>query len=504
MLLVPGLTCWRAEQAHRVALFTDMEAYFLAAREAMSKARRSIHALNWAFDPDTLFEPDENGDGPPGDRFGPFLRDLAGENPELDIRILCWRSALAIAAAERFFPHRAKKCFAHSAVRFRLDGSTPLGACHHQKLIVVDDRLAFCGGGDIVPDRWDTSRHLDDDPRRQTSPRSGKDFESRHELMALVDGPAAAALGELFRRRWRRARLETPPEPSPQPPGEIEPDPWPSNAPVAARGATAGIARTAPKWRGEAEVRENESLHLAAIAAASGLIYMENQYFTSPVMAEALAGRLAERDGPEVVLVSTMHSPSWFDQLTMDQTRSRFLARLEAADAHGRFHAYCPLTRKGRFIVVHAKLSIIDDRLLRIGSANLNNRSMGFDTECDLVIEREEGEAGEEAGRTIAEFRTALVAHWLEVSPQAVAEQATRLGALAAAIETLDRGQRRRLQPLQAKRLGVVADLIARYHLGDPISAGDSWRPWARKRDIELALALARTKAAAARSAQVC
>ena len=47
-------------------------------------------------------------------------------------------------------------------------------------------------------------------------------------------------------------------------------------------------------------------------------------------MAEALAARLKEEDGPEIVLVSTQHSPSWFDRMTMDRTRILFLKRLKS------------------------------------------------------------------------------------------------------------------------------------------------------------------------------
>ncbi len=37
--------------------------------------------------------------------------------------------------------------------------------------------------------------------------------------------------------------------------------------------------------------------------------------------------------------------------------------------------------------MVHSKVMIVDDGFLRVGSANLNNRSMGADTECDLAFE---------------------------------------------------------------------------------------------------------------------
>lgn len=88
-----------------------------------------------------------------------------------------------------------------------------------------------------------------------------------------------------------------------------------------------------------------------------------------------------------MVLISTEHSPSYFDQMTMDRTRLAFLDRLRKADRHNRMKMYCPVTAMGLPIIVHAKLTIIDDQLMRIGSANINNRSLGFDPECDLSLE---------------------------------------------------------------------------------------------------------------------
>src|SRR5690606_27720400 len=140
-------------------------------------------------------------------------------------------------------------------------------------------------------------------------------------------------------------------------------------------------ARTEPARRERSAVRENEALHLDGIRRARRLIYFENQYFTSPLIAAALAERLREPEGPEVVLVTTGSSPSWFDRTTMDTARSEVLYRLEEADVHGRFTAFAPHTAGGKRIIVHAKVSIYDDEVLRIGSTNLNNRSLGFDTE---------------------------------------------------------------------------------------------------------------------------
>jgi len=478
VLLRPGLTCWRTERADRVAFLLDNATYFSAAKEAMLQARRSIHLLGWAFDPLTQLEPDESGGGPVEDRIGDLLKTLACERPGLDVRMLVWKSALPIAASQHFFPHRARRWFHDTPVKFRLDASIPLGACHHQKVLVVDDHLAFCGGGDFGADRWDTVKHRDHDLRR-TMPW-GKPHGPRHEVMALMEGPVAAALGELTRRRWARECGETlaPPEPTTQ---AARPT-WPAHVKVDFTDVEIGIARTEPDWRGHEEIREVERLHLASIAAAKRLIYLENQYVTSPVYGEALAARLAEPDGPEIVLVSTAEAPSWFDRMTMDQTRSTLLERLMEADVHGRFHAYCPYTRKGvSDIIVHSKVSIIDDRLLRAGSANLNIRSAGFDTECDVALEAQD----EPTRQGIDRFRSRLLAHYLGCPTDEFEAAHRACGSLAGAIDALNVGDPRRLRPLAPTRLGPLARVIAAYHLGDPADSEDSWRPWKRRAVIE-------------------
>ncbi|MBA3811501.1 MAG: phospholipase [Caulobacteraceae bacterium] len=456
-----------------------MADYFLAARDAMARATRSIHLLNWAFEADTLFDPRPGCEAPREGRFGYFLMDLASAKPGLDVRLLCWKSALPIAATQNFFPWRDEALFRGSKVRFVLDGRLPVGACHHQKMIVIDDAVAFCGGGDIGPDRWDTAAHLDDDPRREKSPHGKQCYDSRHELMALVDGPPARALGDLFRDRWRRATGE-----AVEAEDLLEPSAWPPDVEPGFTGVRVGISRTVAAWREYPEVREAKALTLASIAAARRSIYLENQYFTSPIVAEALAARLEEPDGPEVVIVSTQHSPSWFDRMTMDRTRSNFIRRLKDADAHGRFRAYSPVTTLGRTIIVHAKLAIVDDDVLRIGSANMNNRSMGFDTECDITFEAA-GEAAAASRAKIRAIRTRLLAHWLGCSDALMDETIEAKGSLGAALEALRQSGHCRLLPIEPRPLGPLATFIATFHLGDPVDSTDSWRLLERRRQLD-------------------
>ncbi len=467
-VLRPADTCWRTARAERAAFLIDNEAYFTAVFDALQKARRSVLLLGWGFDPRTRLFPD-GYDGPDDpDEVGRILVELAYARPELDVRLLIWKSALPISASQEFFPHRARKYFQGTPVRFRLDDSVPFGACHHQKVLVVDDRLAFCGGGDISVDRWDTPAHMDDDLRR-IMPKQ-ECHAPRHEVTMMVDGEAARALGDLARERWFRSTGERL-----APPPDAGGDPWPDHVPAQLAGVQVAIARTEPEWKSRPLVDEIRRLTLASIAQARKTIYLENQYFTSPAVTEALAARLTEPDGPEVVLLSTGRAPSWFDHLTMDRARGAMIWRLRAADVFGRFRALWPATAGGETIVVHSKVTVIDDRIARVGSANLNNRSGGFDTECELAVEAQ----SEAARLQIAAFRDRLVGHFLAQTGDTVAKARVEHGGLARALDALNREGR--LQPIEPPEVTAFGDFVARYHLGDPQDTRDAWRPGRRR-----------------------
>jgi phosphatidylserine/phosphatidylglycerophosphate/cardiolipin synthase-like enzyme len=301
--------------------------------------------------------------------------------------------------------------------------------------------------------------------------------------MMLVDGAAAAALGDLARERWRRAASGKPlptfsdPAHATSPPSRH--DPWPGSVQPNLIAASVGIVRTEPAWRGQAAVHEWLALTFQSIADARGCLYLENQYFTAPDIAEAIAQRLAEPDGPEVVLISTEKSPSYFDRFTMDRARSMVIRRLIAADAHGRFRAYCPETAAGHPVIVHAKVTIVDDQLARIGSANLNNRSCGLDTECELAVEA--SDAADASG--IETLRNRLIGHYLGRSAADIAAAVARHGGLIGAIEALN--NHGRLRPIAPLKMGQAEGFVAAYHLGDPRGVDDAWRPLRRRKLLE-------------------
>lgn len=228
-------------------------------------------------------------------------------------------------------------------------------------------------------------------------------------------------------------------------------------------------------WR--AEIHEIEALYLAIIGAARRTLYIESQYFASRLLAEAIAARLAEPDGPEVVVINPETADGWLEEGVMGSARARLMALVRKADTHGRFGLYTPVARQGTPIYVHAKIVIMDDTLMRVGSSNLNNRSLGFDTECDLSVEVAPGMPEEDRIRTkISSLQNTLLAEHLGVDVHAMA-QAIEVagGSLIGAIEAL-RGAGKSLLPFEPPDFGFLSDDVLRENeLLDPERPARRW-----------------------------
>jgi len=440
-ILQEGKNCWKVAPAARVKLLIDGAAYFAAVAEIFARAEKSILILGWDFDSRVRLTPAaENPTAASQDLRG-FLDSLVESRPELEIHILIW-SAPALYTLDR----EPVPTF-HPRIHFYLDANHPLGASLHSKIVVVDDGVAFAGGLDLAKGRWDTPKHPCEDSRRADF--NGTMLPPHHDVQIAVGGNAAAALGDLVRDRWRRAtgeRLQAP---------RTAADPWPSSLTPDVTDVDIAIARTEPAYGEDKEIREIEALLKDAIAAARRSIYFENQYLSSAAVGDALVSRLREADGPEVVLVITRNSEGWLEAAIMDVLRARLLKRLREADRHDRLRVYCPFIDglEKRCMSVHSKLLVVDDRLVRVGSANLANRSMGLDTECDLAFESDGRKEVEEG---IARFRNSLVAEHLEVPLERFTAAVTETNSLIAAIERLRGNRKRTLQPLD----GTVSELL--------------------------------------------
>jgi len=451
-LLVPGETCWRIEHARRFAVLVDGEPYFTAVREALVAAQRSILVLGW--DVDSRFElvPGGAKDGWP-DPLGAFLDAIVAARPALEAYILSWDYALLFALEREHFPQYKLERSTHERMHFRLDGVHPTGASHHQKIIVVDDAVAFCGGFDLTKCRWDTTAHRRDEPRRVEP--SGRPYAPFHDVGAVVDGDAARALGELARLRWRDATGETL-----APPAARDGDLWPASVAPELGPVDVAIARTMPSRVERPQIEEIRALTLSAIARTTRTIFVEQQYFTSSVTAEALEARLREPDGPEVVLVMSREQCGWLEERTMGVLRARLDRRLRAADRHGRYRLFAACRRDDAedCIHIHSKVLIVDDAFLSVGSANLSNRSMGLDTECNLAVDAR-GDA--DIAAAIRAVRARLVAEHLDGTPDEVERAIERAGSLSAAIDGFEPRARRlvRFEPeLTPDRDALVPD----------------------------------------------
>jgi phosphatidylserine/phosphatidylglycerophosphate/cardiolipin synthase-like enzyme/uncharacterized membrane protein YdjX (TVP38/TMEM64 family) len=440
-IFTAGRNYWRMARAGRVSFLIDSADYFAAFVAAAEQAQESIFIIGWDVDSRVRLTPEAAPDKSYRE-LSAFLKALVSRRRGLHVYVLEWDFAVIFALEREPLPIRIRRWRTHRRVQFRLDRAHPAGASHHQKIVVVDDAIAFVGGIDLSANRWDTSEHQAQDPRR-TNP-AGQLYPPVHDVQVAVNDEAAAALGHLARERWRRASGR-----QLRPPQRRRSDPWPSHLRPDLEQVLVAIARTEPVYNGNPEVREVEALYLDAIAAARRSIYIEAQYFTSAVIGEALAKRLSEASGPEVVLVLPHKASGWLEQNIMDVLRARLLQWLRTVDRFGRLRVYCPVVPglDGACVNVHSKVLVVDEQLVRIGSSNISNRSMGLDTECDLAIES----AGVASiARAIAHFRNRLVGEHLGVPAQQLGAVLDVEPSLIAAVDGLY-GRERTLKPLDAE-----------------------------------------------------
>lgn len=349
-----------------------------------------------------------------------LLKDLVRERPQLQIYLLLWDFSSIYLFGREAFQTIKLGMGTDSRIHFHFDDQHPISASHHQKVVVLDDTLAYCGGIDLTGNRWDTASHLPDDPLRVNP--AGESYAPFHDVQVAVTGAPAAWLGKLCRERWRRAtgtRLPRPPRRRGQHVFDLGAD--------SLRQATVGISRTLPSFKGQPEVREVERLFGDLIDSAKQSIYIENQYFTSSLVCRKLSESLQRPDGPEIVMVLPKLQDSWLAKVTMGLLSMRCILNLSASDHHGRFKAYYPEDARlpeGKYINVHSKVMIVDGLYARVGSANMNNRSMGLDTECDITVDgtnRPDIQAGvqrflhrllaDHTGRSVDEVATILMSH---------------------------------------------------------------------------------------------
>ena len=431
-VILSNRNSWRVERADRAAVLIDAASYFGALRKSLIKARSTVFVVGWDLDSRTRLvgESGRADDGYP-ETLIDLLSALVNERPQLTVHLLVWDYSVLFALERELFPSISLRWRLPRRIRYCLDDDLPAGAAHHQKIVVVDDAVAFSGGQDVTIRRWDTVQHRLDQPGRVDP--GGEPYGPYHDVQALVDGNAALALAKLVRERWRNGACER--APAVRPFG----DPWPAGIVPDLEQIDVGIARTCPAIEDQDEIRECEALFLDSIERAERTILIENQYLTATRFAERLARRMRENPKLEVVIIAPRTSRSWLEGQTMRAGLAPFMRSLEDLELRDRVALLYPRVEAGGRaldIMIHSKTMVVDDVLLRVGSANLNNRSLGLDSECDLAFEARTPDQR----RAIVRLRDRMLGHFCGAGPEEVAASLSRTGSLIATARSLRRG----------------------------------------------------------------
>ena len=180
-ILRPNRNVWRIERAARAAALIDGAPFFHAVRQAFLKAEHSIFVLGWDIDSRTRLVGDSNepDDGMPA-TLADFLIELVRQRPELRVNLLLWDYSLLYAAERELSPRLSLQWWTPPQISLCLDNIVPFGCSQHQKIIVVDNAVAFSGGLDLTIRRWDTTAHAPDNPDRVDP--SGEPFKPFHDV----------------------------------------------------------------------------------------------------------------------------------------------------------------------------------------------------------------------------------------------------------------------------------------------------------------------------------
>jgi phospholipase D1/2 len=384
-LLVPGETCGALVHADRSGVLVDGRDFYRAFYDACCEAQRVIMMAGWQFScsvelvrgedaacckyPRTLIE---------------LLACLCEERPDLHVYMLPWDSS-PVFAFEREPLQRLKLRFqGHPRIHWKMDNMHPAGASHHQKMFIIDRAVAMVGGMDVCTARWDDRAH---EACKQIRDRKHRPY---HDVNAFVTGEAVDVLRGWFARRWETATGK-PLELADQPRTTID---FRSSFDIKA--PHVALARTWPAMEKshQPEVRELLRLHQRAIGQAKKTIYIENQYFSSYEIAMALECRLRQ-GGPllDIVMVLPQKSAGLKERVSIGVYQARILDTLTkvAKQTGHRLGVYYQAAKDSRghekAVFIHSKILCVDDRFLLVSSANLSNRSMGFDSELGLAWE---------------------------------------------------------------------------------------------------------------------
>jgi phosphatidylserine/phosphatidylglycerophosphate/cardiolipin synthase-like enzyme len=361
---------------NRIDPLIDGSNYLAALMSAFATAEHSVTVAGWCLTPHTPLQRDDP-QALIDSRLLPALIDLATRLP---VRILLWGGApFLIQPTTRVVQEVKQELDAEAAktgadLRCELDMTARFSHCHHQKTVVIDDKIAFLGGMDLTTfqgDRWDQPGH---------PLRAGVNW---HDVQVRIEGEVVADVAANFRERWEAATGE----PLTLAAGTRTTEP--------AMATPAQIVRTIPARTYEFLPQGEFGIYHAYIELfrrARRFIYLENQYLWSPEVVDALLAALEREQDPAfrivLILPARAYSGKWDNDRRVNQLRAADKGRGRVAVyslyASGPHLGTRPF--RSRPIYVHAKVAIIDDEWLMVGSANLNTRGLVTDSEINVLI----------------------------------------------------------------------------------------------------------------------
>jgi phosphatidylserine/phosphatidylglycerophosphate/cardiolipin synthase-like enzyme len=340
--------------------------------ECVLGARSHVHVCSWHLQPD--FHPVRGGRSWP-------VRELLAEAAErVPVRLLVWAGApVPVFKPRRGDVERARQQLVNGTkIDCRLDSRGRAMHCHHEKIVIVDDEVAFVGGIDLTAlagDRYDSSEH------------PLKEGIGWHDASTKLRGPLVRDVAAHFAMRWEAVACRQGILRRGGGPGAGHALPLPERISPAGD-VTAQLVRTVPEraypaiGRGEFSTLE---AYMRALRSAQRLIYLENQFLWSPEVIEVLEAKLREPPSDDFRVVVLLPHKANNGQ---DDTRGMLARLVSADDGAQRFLATTIHSRSGERsgpLYVHAKIGIVDDAWLAVGSANLNEHSLFNDTEVDVV-----------------------------------------------------------------------------------------------------------------------
>lgn len=416
---------------NRVELLVDGEEGWRSVARTIDQAERTIRIATWVYDPHMeLLRPEPLAE--PALRVPYTIHRMLGRRAAdgILVQLLLWdppilpipRETLAAArlGADGFEvlseKNPTQQCIFHEkhGLPNWVLGGLRIGS-YHQKTVVCDGRIGFCGGMNLKQNDWDTRMHRIFDPARCRFSRSpgfrqrvrdsveAADHPPRHDFMARIEGPSVAHLEENFRQRWNRL-IER---------GVLHADnsTWvPEPGLCSKMGSSAvQVVRTMPA---PFEERGILDVWLRAIAAAKQLIYVEDQYFRSVQVSEAIA--VAIQKNPQVAVIA-ITSEAHANQPIMGQWSRVCFDIIRAVRPDFELHALhvagtdCRGKQCVSSVDNHGKLLIVDDEFLMVGSCNVNDRGLEYEGECNVaIVDRE----------FVARTRLDLFRDYLEADPR--------------------------------------------------------------------------------------